>query len=132
VTERIMATLGGAFGLLALIVASLGVFGVLAFQVTRRTNELGVRMALGATRGAMMRLVLSQVAWMVVPGLVIGISVALLLTRVARNVLFDLSPTEPRVFLIAALMLASAATLAAWLPARRAGRVDPLIALRRE
>ena len=85
VTERIMATLGGAFGLLALIVAGLGVFGVLAFQVARRTNELGVRMALGATPWAMTRLVLRQVAWIVLPGIAIGAGGALLVTGLART-----------------------------------------------
>ena len=132
VTERIMATLGGAFGLLALIVAGLGVFGVLAFQVARRTNELGLRMALGATPWAVTRLVLRQVAWIVLPGIAIGTGGALLLTGLARNILFDLTPTEPRMFLVAALVLAMAAALAGWLPARRAARVDPLIALRHE
>ena len=132
VTERIMATLGGAFGLLALIVAGLGVFGVLAFQVARRTNELGVRMALGATPWAMTRLVLRQVAWVVLPAIAIGTGGALLVTGLARNILFDLTPTEPRIFLVAALVLAMAAALAGWLPARRAARVDPLIALRHE
>jgi predicted permease len=132
VTERIMATLGGAFGLLALIVAGLGLFGVLAFQVTRRTNELGLRMALGATPWAATRLVLRQVAWIVLPGIAIGAGGALLLTGLARNILFELTPTDPRMFLVAALVLAMAAALAAWLPARRAARVDPLIALRHD
>ena len=132
VTERIMATLGGAFGLLALIVAGLGVFGVLAFQVARRTNELGVRAALGATPWAMTWLVLRQVAWIGLPGIAIGTGGALLVTGLARNILFDLTPTEPRLFLVAALVLAMAAALAGWLPARRAARVDPLIALRHE
>jgi predicted permease len=132
VTERIMATLGGAFGLLALIVAALGVFGVLAFQVARRTSELGVRTALGATPWSLTRLVLSQVAWMTLPGIVIGAGVALLMTGLARHILFELTPTEPRVFLVAALVLAAAAALAGWIPARRAAHVDPLIALREE
>jgi predicted permease len=132
VTERLMAMLGGAFGVLALIVAGLGVFGVLAFQVARRTNELGVRMALGATQWAMTRLVLRQLAWIVLPGIAIGGGGALLVTGLARNILFDLTPTEPRIFLVAAMVLAMAAALAGWLPARRAARVDPLIALRHE
>jgi predicted permease len=132
VTERIMATLGGAFGLLALIVAALGVFGVLAFQVARRTSELGVRMALGATPWAMTRLVLRQVVWITLPGIAIGAGCALLLTGLARNILFDMTPTEPRIFLVAALVLATAAIVAGWLPARRAAKVDPLIALRNE
>ena len=132
VTERIMASLGGAFGLLALIVAGLGMFGVLAFQVARRTNELGVRMALGATPWALTRLVLRQLVWIVLPGIAIGTGGALLVTGLARNILFGLTPTEPRIYLIAALVLATAAALAGWLPARRAARVDPLIALRHE
>src|SRR6202162_1770844 len=132
VTERIMGKLGGAFGLLALIVAGLGVFGVLAFQVARRTNELGVRAALGATPWAITWLVLRQVAWIGLPGIAIGTGGALLVTGLARNILFDLTPTEPRMFLVAALVLAMAAALAAWFPARRAARVDPLIALRHE
>jgi predicted permease len=132
VTERLLAALGGAFGLLALIVAGLGVFGVLAFQVARRTNELGVRAALGATPRAMTWLVLRQVAWMTLPGIVLGSGGALLVAGLARNVLFGLTPTEPRIFLVAALVLASSAALAGWLPARRAARVDPLIALRHE
>jgi putative ABC transport system permease protein len=132
VTERILATLGGAFGLLALIVAGLGVFGVLAYQVARRTNELGLRTALGATPWAMTRLVMRQVAWITLPGIAIGAGAALTVTGLARNILFDLTPTEPRIFLAAALVLAAAAALAGWLPARRAARVDPLIALRHE
>jgi predicted permease len=131
-TERIMATLGGFFGVLALIVAALGMFGVLAFQVARRTNELGVRMALGASRRTMMGLVLRDVAVMVVAGVSIGAGVALMLTGLARKIVFGLTPTDPGVFVVAASVLALAAVLAGWLPARRASRVDPLVALRHE
>ncbi|MPY87506.1 MAG: FtsX-like permease family protein [Luteitalea sp.] len=130
--ERLMATLGGLFGLLALIVAGVGIFGVLAFQVARRTNELGVRMVLGASPRSMMRLVLRDVVGMLVPGVVIGAAVALMLTGLARGILFGLRPSEPGVFVIAASVLAFAAVLAAWLPARRASRVNPLAALRHE
>jgi predicted permease len=131
-TERMMALLGGVFGLLALVIAAIGVFGVVAFQVTRRTNELGVRMALGANRWSMVRLVLRDVAWMVVTGVVMGGAAALSVTGLARTMLFGLTPTDPGVFALAALVLAVAAGLAAWLPARRAARVDPLVALRHE
>jgi len=131
-TERIMATLGGLFGLLALVIAGLGVFGVLAFQVARRTNELGVRMALGATRWSMMRLVLHEVTWMVIAGVVIGAVASLMVTGLARRILFGLTPTDPNVFVAAASILTVAAVLAGWLPARRASRVDPLVALRHE
>jgi predicted permease len=131
-TERTMATLGGFFGVLALLIAALGMFGVLAYQVTRRTNELGVRMALGASRWAMTRLVLREVAWMVAAGVVIGAGVALMVTGLARTILFGLTPTDPSVFVVAASVLAAAAVLAGWLPALHASRVDPLVALRHE
>ena len=131
-TERIMATLGGFFGLLALVVAGLGMFGVLAFQVTRRTNELGVRMALGATRLALMGLVLRDVIVMIAAGASIGAGAAWLLTDLARSLLFGLTPTDPGVFIVAASVLAAASLAAGWLPARRASRVDPLVALRHE
>lgn len=131
-TERIMATLGGLFGLLAIVIAGLGMFAVLAFQVSRRTNELGVRMALGASRGMMMRLVLRDVAVMVVAGVAIGGGGALLLSGLARKILFGLTPTDPRAFAAAASILVAAALVAGWLPARRASRVDPLVALRHE
>jgi ABC-type antimicrobial peptide transport system permease subunit len=132
VTERIMATFGGFFGVLALLVAALGMFGVLAFQVARRTNEIGVRMALGASRRTMMGLVLRDVVVMVVAGISIGAGGALVLTGLARTILFGLTPTDPGVFVVAASVLAVAAVLAGWLPAVRASRVDPLLALRHE
>jgi ABC-type antimicrobial peptide transport system permease subunit len=131
-TERIMALLGGFFGVLALIVAGLGMFGVLAFRVARRTNELGVRLALGASPGSMTRLVLKDVVGMLVPGVVIGAGVALMLTGLLRGILFGVTPGQPGVFVVAASVLACAAVLAGWLPARRASRVDPLVALRHE
>jgi len=130
--ERIMATLGGVFGMLALVVAGLGVFGVLAFQVARRTNELGVRIALGASRRAMTRLVLRDVARMLALGIVLGSGGAFMLAGVTRRMLFGLSPTDPGVFVVSASVLASAALVAAWLPARRAARIDPVVALRHE
>jgi len=131
-TERIMATLGGLFGLLAIVVAALGVFGVLAFQVSRRTNELGVRIALGATRQAMMRLVLRDVLRMLVLGVALGTGGALLVSGVTRSMLFGMSPMDPRAFGAAAIVLAAAALVAGWLPARRAARIDPVVALRHE
>jgi predicted permease len=131
-TERLMATVGGMFGLLALVLAGVGVFGVLAFQVARRTNELGVRHVLGASRGSMMGLVLKDVVVMVVPGVVLGAGVALTLTGLARGLLFGLTPTEPGVFIVAASILALASLVAGWVPARRASSVDPLVALRQE
>ena len=130
--ERILATLGSIFGMLALVIAGIGMFSLLAFQVARRTNELGVRMVLGATRGSMVRLVLKDVAWMLVPGIALGSAIAAMVTGVAQGILFGLTPTDPAVFTIAAFVLLLAAVAAAWLPARRASRVDPLVALRHE
>jgi predicted lysophospholipase L1 biosynthesis ABC-type transport system permease subunit len=130
--ERIMAMIGALFGGLALLIAALGVFGALAFQVTRRTNELGVRMVLGASRWSMMQLVLRDVAIKLVPGIAVGTGAALMLTGLSKAILFNLTPTDPAVFAVAALVLASAAMLAAWLPARRAALVDPMVAIRHE
>jgi putative ABC transport system permease protein len=131
-TERIMAVLGGVFGLLALIVAGLGVFGVLAFQVARRTHEIGVRVALGASRARVMQLVLRQTVRIAAAGIAIGAGGALMLTGLARRILFGTTPTDPFTFAVAASVLFAVAMLAAWLPARRAARVDPLTALRHE
>ena len=131
-TERIMATLGGLFGLLAILVASLGIFGLLAFQVARRTNEIGVRVALGASRRAMTLFVLRDVVAMLVPGIVLGAGGALLATGVTRSMLFGVSPTDPMVFVVAAAVLSAAALVAGWVPARRASRIDPVVALRHE
>lgn len=131
-TERIIAALGGFFGVLALIVAAIGLFGLLAFEVSRRTNEFGVRMALGATRRAMIGLVLRDVAGLVVAGVLIGTGVALTLSGLARSILFGLTPSDPAVFVTASFILGLTALVAGWLPARRASRVDPLIALRHE
>jgi ABC-type antimicrobial peptide transport system permease subunit len=131
-TERTMAILGGLFGTLALIVAAIGTFGLLAFQVTRRTNELAVRVALGASGRSMMRLVLKDLVLMIVPGIAIGCVVALMLTGLARKLLFGVTPTDPGVFLVSATVLVAAVLLAGWLPAFRASRVDSLVALRHE
>jgi ABC-type antimicrobial peptide transport system permease subunit len=131
-TERLMAAIGGLLGVLALVLAGVGMFGVLAFQVTRRTNEFGVRTVLGATRWSMMRLVLGDVATIVVPGVLIGGAAAFTVTGVARGLLFGVTPTEPGVFALAASILTAAALLAGWVPARRASSVDPLVALRHE
>ncbi len=130
--ERIMATLGGFFGGLALLIAALGLFGVLAFQVARRTNEFGVRLALGARRRTIMALVLRDVMTMAAAGVTIGAGGALVLTDLARQILFGLTPTDPGSFLLAALVLTGAAVLAGWLPAVRASRVDPAVALRHD
>jgi predicted permease len=128
--ERMMATLGGFFGLLALLVAGLGIFGVMAFQVSRRVNEIGVRMALGATRASIVRLVLREVPTLLLPGCAVGALAAAGLSRFANSFLFGVTPTDPLAFAIAAGALASATLAASYLPALRAARVDPMAALR--
>ena len=127
-----MAATSGLFGGLALLVTVVGVFGVLALQVERRTNEIGVRMALGAGRWAMSWLVIRDVAVMTLAGVSIGAGAAVMVTGLGRQLLFGLTPTDPRAFLVSALVLGAAALLAAWLPARRAARIQPLTALRHE
>ncbi len=132
IRERIMAVLGGFFGLLALLVAGLGIFGVMAFQVSRRTNEFGVRMALGATHGNIITLMLREVIVMFVTGAGIGCVLALGLTHLSRNLLFGLTATDPATFVFAAATLGIAALAAGYIPARRAVHVDPMVALRHE
>ena len=131
-TERVMATLGGLFGLLALVIASLGMFGMLAYQVARRTNELGVRAVLGARRWAVMNLVLREVVGMLATGVTLGAGVALMLTDIARRIVFGFAPSDPQVIVIATTVLCLTGLVAGWLPARRAASVDPMAALRHE
>ena len=130
--ERVLAALDGVLGALSLVIAGIGLFAFLAFQVSRRTSELALRMALGARRSSLAGLVVRDVLWLVVPGIASGAGVALTLTGLVRGVLFGFTPTDPRVFATAAAVIAGAAVLAAWLPARRATRVNPLVALRSE
>ena len=132
VTERIMAGLGGFFGLLALIIAGVGIFGVMAFRVSRRANEIGVRMALGASRAGILSVVLREVLAMLIAGCVAGTFIALCMTRLTRALLFETSPADPIVFSTAAILLIIAGLLAGWIPASRAARVDPMVALRCE
>jgi predicted permease len=132
VTERIMATLGGFFGLLALIVACLGVFGAMAFQVSQRVNEIGLRMALGAKPGGIVALILSEVTFLLVAGCLVGGAAALTLTGLTRKMLYGVTPTEPGIFALAAVILGAAAFTAGWLPAHRAARIDPMVALRHD
>jgi predicted permease len=128
--ERMLALLGGFFGLLALIVAGLGIFGVTAYQVERRTNEFGIRTALGARRGNLVWMVLREVALMLVAGSAIGSLAALAATRLAAGMLFGLHATDPATFGIAAAVLAGTTVAAGLLPALRAAKVDPIAALR--
>ncbi len=130
--ERTFASLSSSFGLLALILSAIGVYGMLAYAVSRRTKELGIRLALGASPQRLVRMVLREAALLVVCGVAVGVPLASLLGGTIRSLLFGVQPGDWRSLFVAAMVLVSAAVLAAWLPARRAARVDPLNALRRE
>ena len=132
VRERILATLAGFFGLLALVMAGLGVFGVMAFQVSRRINELGVRMALGAGRGRILGLVMKEAVLLLVCGAAVGGVGAMALTHLIGKLLFGVTAMDPRMFGLSGAILAVATLAAAYLPARRASRIDLLKALRYE
>ncbi|HTR39025.1 MAG TPA: ABC transporter permease [Bryobacteraceae bacterium] len=129
---RIGAYFAAAIGGLGLFMAVLGVYGVVSFAAVQRTREIGVRMALGGTEGDVLRLVLRQGVTMVLAGLGIGVLAALALTRVMTRFLFGVSPSDPLTYVIVAAVLSAIALAACWLPARRATRVDPSIALRYE
>jgi predicted permease len=130
--ERLVADLAAAFGVLALILAAVGLYGILAYAVSRRTREIGIRMALGATRANVLWMVLKESAWLVVTGIAIGAPMALAATRLISTRLFGISGVDPLTILVAASLLVGVAALASFLPARRATKVDPMIALRCE
>ncbi len=120
------------FGLLGVTIAAVGIYGVMSYLVAQRTREIGVRMALGATRINVLTMVLSNAAAVVAVGLAIGVALSWYVSAVAKAFLFDLQPTDPRAFAAAALALSIAALLAATIPARRAANVDPVVSLRSE
>jgi ABC-type antimicrobial peptide transport system permease subunit len=127
---KIAAGLLAVFGALALALASVGLYGLIAYSVNRRRRELGVRMALGAGRGDVLRLVLSDGMTLVLAGIVVGTGLSLLVTRALASLLFGTSTADPASFAGASLLLAAVAFVGSYLPARRASRFDPLIALR--
>jgi ABC-type antimicrobial peptide transport system permease subunit len=132
VRDRLMANLAGAFGALAMLLAATGLYGVLAYTVARRSREIGIRMALGARRAEIVRLVVWDGGVLVVAGAGIGIPAALLLARGLSTQLFGLSPFNPTILAASVVVLLAVATAAAALPARQATRVDPLVAMRNE
>jgi ABC-type antimicrobial peptide transport system permease subunit len=131
-TERFMAALCVIMGLLAALLAALGLYGVMAYIVARRTREIGIRMALGATRGGVAWLVLSEVVRMTAIGLLVGLACAVVVVHVIASQLYEVSGTNALVLMLTACLLAMIALLAGSLPARRAARVEPTIALRYE
>jgi ABC-type antimicrobial peptide transport system permease subunit len=131
-TERFVAQTSTAFAVLATALAALGLYGVLAYSVAQRSREIGLRVALGAPTGRIRRMVLRQVAGMAVIGLVLGAAAAALLGRAARSLLFGVEAGDPLVLAAAAVVLTVVTLAAAYLPARRASRVDPMTVLRYE
>ena len=130
--DRLMAVLAGAFGVLAALLAAIGLYGVIAYMVARRQNEIGVRMALGADRASVVRLVLREAMMLLAAGLVIGIGLALWAGQAAAKLLFGLKPNDAVTFVAASVLLAVAAAAAGYVPARRASGMDPMDALRVE
>ena len=120
------------FAMTATLIATCGLYGLMAYAVTQRRREIGVRMALGATRRDVLRLVLARALRIVVAGLIVGLAGAAGVTRVLQRFLFGVTPTDPIAFTIVTLLLLAVGLMAAWLPARRATRIDPCAALRAE
>jgi predicted permease len=131
-TERLVASLSGVFGGLATLLAVIGLYGVMAYAVMRRTREIGIRIALGALRSNVIGMVMREVLMLIGTGLLFGAVLALSLTGLVRSQLFELDPHDPWTLIGAALILTVAAGLAGFIPALRASRVDPMIALRHE
>jgi ABC-type antimicrobial peptide transport system permease subunit len=130
--ERIAGTFVGSFGLLALILAAVGIYGVIAYTTRQRTREIGIRMALGAQRVQVLRLVLGQGLRLTLIGLALGLALSLALTRFLGSLLFGIAPTDTLTFCGVALLLCAVALGACYLPAQRATSVDPMVVLRYE
>jgi ABC-type antimicrobial peptide transport system permease subunit len=128
----LITNLLGTFSSLALLLASIGLYGVIAYSVSQRTRELGIRMAIGAQRGDVLRLVLREGLTTAAIGVALGLLGALLATRLLKSMLFGVSATSPMIFAVNALILMAVALAACFLPARRASQIDPMEALRYE
>ena len=130
--EIVFAELCSAFAILALMIACVGLYGTVSYNVARRTSEIGIRMALGAHRGRVVRMILKQVLVLAAVGLAIGVPVAFASSKVVASFLFGMKPNDPMTLSVAVAILLGAAILAGYAPARRASRIDPMVALRHE
>jgi ABC-type antimicrobial peptide transport system permease subunit len=130
--DLMMTTLSALFAGLATLLAAVGLYGVLAYTIAQRTREIGLRMALGAAPGRVRSMVLRQVAWMTVIGAIVGITGAIGVGKAAATLLYELTPWDPIVLVISAVLLALVALAAGFIPARRASLIDPMRALRYE
>lgn len=130
--ERLVGTITGMFGALALVLAAIGLYGLMSYGVTRRTREFGIRMAIGAKAGSIVRLVLREALFLLACGIGVGLTGAWALGRLVRTLLFGIEPTDAGSVAITVVVLAAAALVAAWIPARRASRVNPTTALRNQ
>jgi putative ABC transport system permease protein len=129
---RFYAILLGSFAAIALVIAALGIYGVISYAVSQRTRELGIRIALGAQRERVVRLVIGQGLTLTLVGIVIGVVGAYALTRLIASLLFGVTSADPLTFTVVAFLFMAVACLASYLPARRAAAVDPIIAMRAE
>jgi ABC-type antimicrobial peptide transport system permease subunit len=132
IEERLFAKLTSFFGLLALGLACVGLYGTMSYAVARRSNEIGIRMALGAQGSRVLGMVLKESLLLVAIGIALGLPMAFALTRLVKSFLFGLTPTDPATLFCSTLVMAAVAAMAGYLPAHRAARVDPLVALRYE
>jgi ABC-type antimicrobial peptide transport system permease subunit len=130
--ERMVAKLSGFFGILALVLACIGLYGLLSYEVARRTREIGIRMALGAQRRGVLKLVVGQGIVLAMTGAIVGIGVTLCVTRYLNSMLYDIHANDPATIAGVAILLTLVAIVACYIPARRAMRVDPMVALRYE
>ena len=130
--QRMVMALLTSFACLALVLSALGIYGVLSYSIAQRTREIGLRLALGADQGSVLRLVVGTGARLALFGIAAGTAVALALTRMMMDLLYGVRPADPVTFAVVTIVLASTSILACYIPARRAMRVDPIVALRYE